>query len=274
MINIILFLLFLIITYFTYIFITYKKPKKPKKPKQNKLLNKNFYTLDESYPYLNKIYDNLDIYKSEINKLTNEKWIDWVEKDLYKTNTKDGDWKIIPFYGFNIWVDDNCTKCPKLTKFLKSIPNLKTATLSKMGPDTILSEHRGWANLSNFVLRCHFGLDIPDNCFISVGNYEKDKPEIPENIVREVKKYKQDKWLIFDDSKFHYTWNKSKKNKNRIVLLIDIERPPNIQKGTAVLGDTKELIQLIDYFKNIKDNKDNKDNKVNKDNKDNKVNKV
>ena len=175
---------------------------------------------------MNKIYDNLDIYKSEINKLTNETWLDWVEKNLYKTNTNNGDWKIIPFYGFNIWIDDNCNKCPELTKFLKSIPNLKTASLSKLGPNTILTEHQGYASHSNFILRCHFGLDIPDNCFISVGDYEKDKLKISENIIREVKKYKQGKWIIFDDSKFHYTSNNNK-NKNRIVLLIDIERPPH-----------------------------------------------
>lgn len=225
--NIIFFIILLIVLYFAY---------------TKKMLDKKFYTVEETYPFLNKIYNNLEIYKSEIDNLKKDKWIDWVEKDLYKRETEDGDWKIIPFYGFNIWVDENCEKCPSLYKFLKSIPNLKIAVLSKMGPNTVLSEHRGWANHSNFVLRCHFGLEIPDdNCYISVGDYEKG------NIVRETKKYKQNKWIVFDDSKLHYTWNKS--DKDRIVLILDIERPSNVKKGNAIKGDTKELLELIEKFK-------------------------
>ena len=215
------------------------------------LLEKNFYEVTETYPYLYNIYKNLDIYKHEFLKLDKE-WFDWVEKDLYKRETKDGDWKIIPFYGFNIWVEDNCKKCPEFTKFLKSIPNLKVAILSKMGSNTVLSEHRGWANLSNYVLRCHFGLNIPDNCYVSVGDYQKNKPKKSENIIREVKKYEQDKWIIFDDSKFHYTWNKG--NKDRIVLILDIDRPKNIKRGNAIKGDTKELTELLKTFKKIKIN--------------------
>lgn len=247
----ILILILLIIFYFIYNINS--KISNTNKIKNKKLLDKNFYELEESFPYLNNIYDKLEIYKNEINNLKNEKWIDWVEKELYKRETKDGDWKIIPFYGFDIWIDENCNKCPELHKFLKSIPNLKIAILSKMGPNTVLSEHKGWANHSNYVLRCHFGLEIPDDCFVSVGDYEKGKPEIDDNIIREIKQYKQDKWIVFDDSKFHYTWNKS--NQERIVLILDIERPSNIKKGKAVKGDTRELLELIKNFKNIKYNK-------------------
>jgi aspartyl/asparaginyl beta-hydroxylase (cupin superfamily) len=236
MILLVLFLIIISIIYFYY--------------NNYKLLDKNFYNLEETFPYLKNINKKLDIYKKEINNLTKNNWIDWVEKDLYKRETPDGDWKIIPFFGFNIWVDDNCNKCPELYKFLKSIPNLKIALLSRMGPNTVLSEHKGWANHSNFVLRCHFGFDIPDNCHVSVGDYEKGKEHIDENIKREVKKYKQDKWIIFDDSKFHYTWNHS--NKDRIVLILDIERPKNVKIGKAEKGDTKELKELIEKFKNIK----------------------
>ncbi len=210
---------------------------------KSKKLNKNYYTVKETYPFLNKIYDNLNNYKKEVNNIVNNKnWFNWVEKDLYEGNTKTSDWKILPFYGFNIWVKDNCDLCPELTKFIKSIPGLKTAILSKMGPDTVLTEHRGWGHHSNKVLRCHFGFDIPNNCFVSVGDYEGNK------IKREVKQHEQDKWLIFDDSKFHFTYNKS--NKNRIVLIIDIDRPNNVKEGTSKAGDTKELTELINAFKN------------------------
>jgi beta-hydroxylase len=215
----------------------------------NNLLDKNFYTIDETFPYLNKIYNKLDIYKTEFSNLQNNLWFDWIETDLYKNNTKDADWKIIPFYGFNTWVKKSCNKCPEFYKFLKSIPNLKIAILSKMGPNTILSEHQGWGTHSNFVLRCHFGLDIPNNCYVSVGYYDKNKVKTDENIIREVKKYERNKWIIFDDSKFHYTYNHS--NKDRTVLILDIERPSNIKKGVSTIGNTKELDDLLKYFKNI-----------------------
>jgi hypothetical protein len=72
---------------------------------KRKQLNKNFYKVEETYPFLNKIYKNVDIYKKEVNTLYNNKnWFDWVEKDLYKGNTPTSDWKILPFYGFGIWV--------------------------------------------------------------------------------------------------------------------------------------------------------------------------
>jgi aspartyl/asparaginyl beta-hydroxylase (cupin superfamily) len=232
----------LLIIFLIFILIYFYKSTK----KENILLNKNFYTIEETFPHLNKIYNNLDIYKKEINNVVKDKsWINWVEKDLYDSKEK-MDWKIFPFCGFNIWVDQNCQKCPELTKFLKSIPGLKIAILSQMTPGTKLAEHRGWANHSNHVLRCHFNFIIPKNCFISVG----DKLENSKNIIREVKKYKQDKWIVFDDSKLHYTWNNG--NSNRIVLILDIERPKNVKTGIATKGETKELIDLINSFKNVK----------------------
>ena len=113
-----------------------------------------------------------------------------------------------------------------------------------MTPGTKLTEHRGWASHSNHVLRCHFSFIIPDNCYLSVGDFSG------KNIKREVKKYKKNKWIIFDDSKLHYSWNNGKTD--RIVLILDIERPKNVEKGKAIKGETKELIDLINSFKNVK----------------------
>ena len=67
-------------------------------------------------------------------------WTPWPEKYLY--NEKKGVWNIYPFYGFNTWVIKNCKKCPNITNFLKNIPNLKLATLSKMDPYVTLTPHK------------------------------------------------------------------------------------------------------------------------------------
>lgn len=203
-----------------------------------KILDKKFYTVEETYPELNKIYDNLEIYKNEVNELINQKlWIDWVERYLWDFNG--ANWKIIPLFGFGVTIKKNCDKCPKLIKFLKSIPGVKLAILSKTTPGTILQDHRGWGNHSNNVLRCHFGFKVPKNCFVNVGD-NKDSN-------REIRYHQQDKWLIFDDSKWHFSGNNS--NEERVVLILDIERPKNVKKGTSQVVDSKELIEIINYFK-------------------------
>lgn len=53
--------------------------------------------------------------------------------------------------------------------------------------------------------------------------------------------------MIFDDSKTHYAHNQS--NEDRIVLIVDVARPDNIEIGTSDIGDSKELIEIINYFK-------------------------
>ena len=67
--------------------------------------------------------------------------------------------------------------------------------------------------------------------------------------------------MTFDDSKTHYSENMS--DKNRVVLIIDIERPSNIKTGTSEVGDSKELLNIIDYYKknNIAYNENDFDNK-------------
>jgi aspartyl/asparaginyl beta-hydroxylase (cupin superfamily) len=223
MIIIIILILLILLTYFL--------------TRKTKQIDKKFYTVEETFPKLNKIYDNLDIYKKEVNMLIDKYWIEWVERYLWDFN--DANWKIIPFFAFGIYNKKLCSKCPKLVKFLKSIPGIKLAILSKTTSGTVLKDHRGWGNHSNNVLRCHFGFKIPKNCYVNVGEFHESQ--------REIKYHEQDKWLIFDDSKWHFSGNNS--NEERIVLIVDIERPKHIKKGTSQVEDTKELLDIINYFK-------------------------
>lgn len=202
--------------------------------------NKLFYSVNEIEPKLNSI--NKIKYKilKEVNQIYNNnliKWAEWPEKELYSEN--DG-WKIFPFYAFGIWVQSNCSKCPIITKFIKNIPGLKLATLSRLKGGTKLEEHEGWATHSNYVIRCHYGLIVPDNqCYIYVRDNITGKSE---------KEYhKNFEWVVFDDSKTHYAHNKS--NEDRIVLILDIVRPVDIEVGKSNIGDSKELIDIIDYFR-------------------------
>jgi beta-hydroxylase len=206
--------------------------------------NTGFFKSD-IFPELDAIHNiRGDVMREVDEVLMNPQNLDnWPEKDLYD----DGDWKIFPLYAFNTWVDDNCQKMPTLTNFVKSIPNLRIALLSKLSPGMKLKPHRGWKDHSNNVLRCHYGLIVPDGCYIAVDtSHETDPSKINKQY------HKNDSWLVFDDSETHFAENTS--DKERLVLIVDIQRPDHIPKGTSTLGDTKELTNIVDYYKkrNIK----------------------
>ena len=212
----------------------------------NDQLDNMFYNVDDIEPKLNSIKHIDEIVKLETTNVINTEWTDWPEKYLYANK---GAWKIFPFYAFNMWVMDNCEKCPNITKFLKSIPGLKIALLSKLSAGMKLTPHKGWGNHSNGVIRCHYGIRIPDSTLLStripdftMGCYISVKDDV------EIKKFHlESEWLCFDDSKEHYAENPS--NEDRIVLILDIERPLHIKRGNSDVGDSKELIEIVNYFK-------------------------
>lgn len=208
--------------------------------KKSPLLDQCFYTTAEMGEVgydLNRIYLNLPTIRDEIDALVKkEPWHDWPEKELY---ANEGTWKVIPFYGFGTWVPDNCAACPQLVEFLRGIRGLRLATLSKLSGGMKLTPHKGWGCYSNYVIRCHFGVHVPPNkCYISVAG--DGEPE-------EIRYHVDNEWLLFDDSKRHYAENMS--TEDRIVLIIDIERPGHIKQGTSDATDTKELEEFVMAFK-------------------------
>ena len=128
-------------------------------------------------------------------------------------------------------------QCPIITKLIKNIgPKLKTALISKLGPQINLKPHQGWADLSNNILRCHYGINVPEKCGLIVNN--------------EIKEMNEERWLIFDDSHEHSAYNMS--NQNRYVLIIDLERPNDIPKGISDIKVTDELALLIEKYSSHK----------------------
>lgn len=53
--------------------------------------------------------------------------------------------------------------------------------------------------------------------------------------------------VVFDDSKLHRAFNNS--TSDRLVLIVDILRPPGIALGTAEGGHTPELDSFINAFR-------------------------
>lgn len=207
-------------------------------------LNKRFYTIDEVYPFLSNIYEIEKQIEKEVVKIVYDqnKWLDWPERNLYEEPIHS--WKIYPFYVFGIWVNKNCETCPILTKFLKSIKGLKTASLSRLTPGTKLVPHQGYASHSNYVLRCHFPIILPKK-------KKSSKMYVADSYQSkfESKSYQKFKWMIFDDAKVHYSENLGESE--RVVLLLDITRPDFVEIGKSDEENTVELDELIKYFTNI-----------------------
>lgn len=218
-----LIVLFVIVTFYYYL----SKSKKY-----------DFFEVQDIFPELQKIHDLRTSILQEVDLILNEKsnWEYWPEKELYDGVEKSS-WKIFPFFAFGEYASRNCEKAPVLTQFIKNIPNVKLATLSKLSPGMKLKPHRGWGSHSNHVIRCHYGIIVPENaCYIDVNNKRKF--------------HKNDEWIVFDDSEEHFAENMSK-NEDRIVLIVDIERPKHIQKGTSDGSETKELQNIINYYKQM-----------------------
>jgi hypothetical protein len=206
-------------------------------PNKNITKNQPFY--DPSvFPQLSNI--NNDIIKEELlNYLqnSNNTWIDWPEYDLWKNDDKKSSWKVMPLMSFSKWSDKNTKIFPNTTKQLKNIDGLVSAGFSKLGPNTTLTLHKGWGNLSNNVLRCHLGLIVPANkCKVFVMGITNDEMIQKEN-----------KWIVFDDSLYHSASNDDNE-KERIILLLDIKRPSHIPKGESDIDNSPELNNFVDEF--------------------------
>jgi aspartyl/asparaginyl beta-hydroxylase (cupin superfamily) len=188
------------------------------------------------FPSLQILSDNFETIEKEYLADTNYKQYDWPEEYLYKKE-KGHDWKVVPLYGFGIWNKQYINKFPETIKMLRQIPGLRTAIFSKLGPDTELNKHQGWASLANEVLRCHMGIIVPDPITKGRSGVEVED---------EFRQIKKREWCVFDDSKTHIGINKSKED--RVVLLLDIDRPWWVKKGESTIADTPELKAFIEKF--------------------------
>ena len=192
-----------------------------------------YYNVKQTFPQLQIIENNFDIIKHEFETNQNNGFEDWPENELY-SKYKGDEWTIIPIYGFNKWNNKILHRFPKTIEMLKDIKGLRTIIFSKLGPKTRLKKHRGWKELSNKTLRCHMGIKVPKN--------NRSGVEVED----EFKQVDEGKFIIFDDSKEHIGVNSS--NEDRVVLLLDIERPWWVQNGRSNVGNTEELKRFLDNF--------------------------
>ena len=118
-------------------------------------------------------------------------------------------WKTFFLMGFGYQATQGWKRCPKTMSILNTIPNVRTAFFSILGPDYHIPRHRG---VTKGLIRCHLGLVVPEQreqCFMRVHD--------------QFCHWEEGRCLVFDDTFDHEVWNQT--NQERIVLLVDVDRP-------------------------------------------------
>ena len=123
--------------------------------------------------------------------------------------TQDDKWKTYMLYAYGRKITENCTRCPQTTKLLETIPGMKTAFFSILGPRKHIPEHRG---PYNGVLRYHLGLIVP-----------REKEACRIRVDSEVAHWEEGRSVVFDDTYLHEVWNET--DEERVVLFVDFTRP-------------------------------------------------
>jgi hypothetical protein len=186
-------------------------------------------------------------------------WIPWPEQQHYSTHSKqdtssitgssssnsNDSWTVFPlvhtFPATEVknrkWILSTSSYCPRTCHMLRHnncLNNrLRTALFSRLGPNMTLAPHTGWEDLANHVLRIHLPLIVPSCC----GTWVEGCVRIhQEGIIQ-----------VFDDSKVHRAFNYNS-TEERIVLIIDLARPPTLPIGTATGGHTEELDNFIEQM--------------------------
>lgn len=119
------------------------------------------------------------------------------------------DWCIFPLYLFDKLNIDNVAAMPETCAILEQIPGLRSAAISRLGPGTEIRPHRGPPEVSNFIIRVLFGVEVKGECVIRIDGDER--------LLREGEP------LMFDDLMTHESLNRS--GNHRSVLIIDLDRP-------------------------------------------------
>lgn len=207
-----------------------------------------YYCTLSTFPFLEPLKAYKDVILSELKKAdastnSNFLWHAWPEEHLQTQGIDEQKWTVIPFCytipadtGSTVWLSGITPFFPQTIALLKCIPGLKTALISKLGPNTTLVPHSGWPDVSNHVLRVHFCLQLLE-------------PGSTGLVVADTVQYHQEgEFITFDDSLVHHAFNTSNYH-DRIVLILDIARPRAAPQGMAEGRNAAE--SLASFIKNF-----------------------
>jgi hypothetical protein len=123
------------------------------------------------------------------------------------TGPKVPGWRSVNFQTYLWRFDEARRSFPTTVALLESIPGLTSAFINVLEPHSTIPSHHGD---SNTIMRCHFGLDVPDgNCGVQVGS--------------ETRQCRNGALIAFSDAHEHRSWNAT--DERRVVLVFDIMLP-------------------------------------------------
>lgn len=178
-----------------------------------------FYDV-ESVDFLQTLEANFPAIKKEFFETTTSKDYQQMRlKTIYNTG-----WSTFGLRWFRRDLKEGHQKCPRLSSIIKKYDDLvESIGFSIMAPGTIIFPHVG---LSEGVLRCHLGIEVPEgDCSIRVDKYYK--------------KWEEGKAFIFDDMFEHEAWNKT--NNQRIIVLADLDKNVLFKKNPSLVEDLEDL---------------------------------
>jgi beta-hydroxylase len=145
-------------------------------------------------------------------KMTTNEIYDKIKESEGKLNDGKASWRLFGLILNGKPIESNVNLCKNTFNLLNKIKKHKiiNAGFSCFEPNVITSRHKGH---NNKILRCHIPLIIPNG---------DTAIEINDEIIKWKNIETDEGFFIFDDTYYHQAWNYT--NKNRIVLIIDIER--------------------------------------------------
>lgn len=133
---------------------------------------------------------------------------------------RDGSWSVCFLYERGRKRYEHCRLLPITTEIVEAHRTVRTQSgltyFSRMAPNTLVGAHRGPTNMR---LRCHLGIDVPDDCGITVDGITRS--------------WREGECIVFDDSFVHEVWNAS--NKPRLIFIVDIWHPDLSDDEVALL---------------------------------------
>jgi len=164
------------------------------------------------FPWLRHLEDNWVIIRNEAEALMPYKDaippLSEISPDHAKLD-KDKKWRSYFLWGYGFKSEENCVRCPKTTRLLKSIPGLRTALFSIHEAGMTIAPHKG---VTAGICVAHLGLKIP-----------KEFEDLAIRVEDEIVHWRNGEAFVFDDTREHETWNRT--DEERIILLLHVDRP-------------------------------------------------
>jgi aspartyl/asparaginyl beta-hydroxylase (cupin superfamily) len=160
------------------------------------------------FPWVKHLEDNWMVIRDELDALikSGQPMEAYFDKDLV---TVAQSWKTIAFFAWGVKFFKACSKAPKTTALLESVPGMLSASFNMLEGNSTIKPHNGDTNA---IVRCHLGLYVPAGL-----------PETGFRVGTEKQPWNEGKFFIFCDAHEHTAWNNS--GKKRYILLMDVMLP-------------------------------------------------